>query len=119
MWFFVLRYCNRLPFACRSLQPPFQYRSHLLLLSLSLPFPIPNPESPIPASSSELAAIPVLQLVEERSRAAGGDHRAARVLDLAAHQQQAHAAGRSDEHTSELQSLMRISHDVFCLKKKL
>src|SRR3546814_4403977 len=25
---------------------------------------------------------------------------------------------RSDEHTSELQSLMRISSDVFCLKKK-
>src|SRR3546814_7004042 len=25
---------------------------------------------------------------------------------------------RSEEHTSELQSLMRISYDVFCLKKK-
>src|SRR3546814_5773122 len=30
---------------------------------------------------------------------------------------QAHAA-RSEEHTSELQSLMRISYAVFCLKKK-
>src|SRR3546814_10062150 len=28
------------------------------------------------------------------------------------------AANRSDEHTSELQSLMRISYAVFCLKKK-
>src|SRR3546814_6664826 len=27
-------------------------------------------------------------------------------------------AGRSEEHTSELQSLMRISSAVFCLKKK-
>src|SRR3546814_8035751 len=27
-------------------------------------------------------------------------------------------AGRSEEHTSELQSLMRISYSVFCLKKK-
>src|SRR3546814_1676568 len=27
------------------------------------------------------------------------------------------AAGRSAEHTSELQSLMRISYAVFCLKK--
>src|SRR3546814_3076534 len=27
-------------------------------------------------------------------------------------------AVRSEEHTSELQSLMRISYDVFCLKKK-
>src|SRR3546814_2463770 len=34
---------------------------------------------------------------------------------------QADGAGkpeRSEEHTSELQSLMRISYDVFCLKKK-
>src|SRR3546814_1087154 len=49
-------------------------------------------------------------------------------LDGDRHQQQAHqpfdrgqAAGteqRSEEHTSELQSLMRISYAVFCLKKK-
>src|SRR3546814_2685313 len=30
----------------------------------------------------------------------------------------AQAACRSEEHTSELQSLMRISYAVFCLKKK-
>src|SRR3546814_5905354 len=30
-----------------------------------------------------------------------------------------HAASRSEEHTSELQSLMRISYAVFCLKKKI
>src|SRR3546814_9898416 len=29
-----------------------------------------------------------------------------------------HLEGRSEEHTSELQSLMRISYAVFCLKKK-
>src|SRR3546814_1030210 len=34
--------------------------------------------------------------------------RAAKVADLL----------RSEEHTSELQSLMRISYAVFCLKKK-
>src|SRR3546814_10709625 len=28
------------------------------------------------------------------------------------------SASRSEEHTSELQSLMRISYAVFCLKKK-
>src|SRR3546814_6187976 len=28
------------------------------------------------------------------------------------------SANRSEEHTSELQSLMRISYAVFCLKKK-
>src|SRR3546814_6764875 len=30
----------------------------------------------------------------------------------------ARSGGRSEEHTSELQSLMRISYAVFCLKKK-
>src|SRR3546814_1490569 len=38
------------------------------------------------------------------------------------HCQRQHAraadAARSEEHTSELQSLMRISYAVFCLKKK-
>src|SRR3546814_5747965 len=29
------------------------------------------------------------------------------------------ALNRSEEHTSELQSLMRISYAVFCLKKKI
>src|SRR3546814_1882061 len=32
--------------------------------------------------------------------------------------QRPRAALRSEEHTSELQSLMRISYAVFCLKKK-
>src|SRR3546814_17830337 len=36
------------------------------------------------------------------------------LLGLAAHQRNA----RSEEHTSELQSLMRISYAVFCLNKK-
>src|SRR3546814_1150980 len=36
-----------------------------------------------------------------------------RMLRLAGGEQQ-----RSEEHTSELQSLMRISYAVFCLKKK-
>src|SRR3546814_9274065 len=30
-----------------------------------------------------------------------------------------HLSSRSEEHTSELQSLMRISYAVFCLKKKI
>src|SRR3546814_9092386 len=33
-------------------------------------------------------------------------------------QRQSNPAPRSEEHTSELQSLMRISYAVFCLKKK-
>src|SRR3546814_10704534 len=37
---------------------------------------------------------------------------------VAAPQRSLAAAGRSEEHTSELQSLMRISYAGFCLKKK-
>src|SRR3546814_8123268 len=44
-----------------------------------------------------------------------------RNIDAAAQDVQtaiAQARRRSEEHTSELQSLMRISYAVFCLKKK-
>src|SRR3546814_6523857 len=33
-------------------------------------------------------------------------------------EQETHSVARSEEHTSELQSLIRISYAVFCLKKK-
>src|SRR3546814_8990639 len=35
------------------------------------------------------------------------------------HQELLRFVERSEEHTSELQSLMRISYAVFCLKKKI
>src|SRR3546814_2683373 len=46
-------------------------------------------------------------VVDALERAARGDG----LVELA-------SATRSEEHTSELQSLMRISYAVFCLKKK-
>src|SRR3546814_3337887 len=52
-----------------------------------------------------LAGQPAVLLRPRRDRR-GGAQRAAPV-------------GRSEEHTSELQSLMRISYAVFCLKKKI
>src|SRR3546814_1362579 len=55
-------------------------------------------------------------------RRAGGDrlYFPALLLGIAAvHAEEiARKKGRSEEHTSELQSLMRISYAVFCLKKK-
>src|SRR3546814_1007111 len=39
-------------------------------------------------------------------------------LDVVLHEVPQHQGERSEEHTSELQSLMRISYAVFCLKKK-
>src|SRR3546814_8978734 len=63
------------------------------------------------------SAFPALYISQVRSAAgaydsgAGGD--ITKALPLAIDQN----ANRSDEHTSELQSLMRISYAVFCLKK--
>src|SRR3546814_1987328 len=54
------------------------------------------------------------QAVEHR----GAALRVVRRGDLAARLVVAEEARRSEEHTSELQSLMRISYAVFCLKKK-
>src|SRR3546814_690738 len=66
--------------------------------------------------------------VAARSRGARGDRSAGdqpacaapRLRDASARRRRrpARAAVRSEEHTSELQSLMRISYAVFCLKKK-
>src|SRR3546814_3711309 len=48
------------------------------------------------------------------------DGRAASTLSQRVRREQTgmDSKGRSEEHTSELQSLMRISYAVFCLKKK-
>src|SRR3546814_8081458 len=48
-------------------------------------------------------------------------HRQTAAIVIDANGDRDHGAaklGRSEEHTSELQSLMRISYAVFCLKKK-
>src|SRR3546814_3756302 len=64
----------------------------------------------------------VADLVEQRAIQAGeafeGDSVVGRGVDAAAiDRAQPHA--RSEEHTSELQSLMRNSYDVVCLKNKI
>src|SRR3546814_9164029 len=46
------------------------------------------------------------------------DHRFDGVLDPQRQRRDRVDLVRSEEHTSELQSLMRISYAVFCLKKK-
>src|SRR3546814_6824048 len=46
------------------------------------------------------------------------DMKVAEINDAVDHVTEKAVASRSEEHTSELQSLMRISYAVFCLKKK-
>src|SRR3546814_5323260 len=60
-----------------------------------------------------------------RSRLRCREHRRRRLLQFRpvvlrhrAHLRAREPLQRSEEHTSELQSLMRISYAVFCLKKK-
>src|SRR3546814_7551124 len=50
----------------------------------------------------------------EKAKRRGADFRPVRRAE----DERALPAIRSEEHTSELQSLMRISYAVFCLKKK-
>src|SRR3546814_9815345 len=54
----------------------------------------------------------------EQGQGFGGHRRQANAARVGAAQKKRSIGGRSEEHTSELQSLMRISYAVFCLKKK-
>src|SRR3546814_5972927 len=47
-----------------------------------------------------------------------GDFDGRFVMRMVHHRREIYPVFRSEEHTSELQSLMRISYAVFCLKKK-
>src|SRR3546814_1783611 len=76
------------------------------------------------AERREVEPLPRRQLLQH-GRPVGGGHGVAAVARLAQGGEQPvaveeHDVGwrRSEEHTSELQSLMRISYAVFCLKKK-
>src|SRR3546814_9453311 len=62
------------------------------------------PSRRLPRRAGRLRCAPARREFETRRRARRTDRRG---LDA-----------RSEEHTSELQSLMRISYAVFCLKKK-
>src|SRR3546814_2262208 len=68
------------------------------------------------ASSNKAFQRAVLQLAGQLRKAPGLSSSA--QLDELAKAETLRRAMRSEEHTSELQSLMRISYAVFCLKKK-
>src|SRR3546814_8509374 len=77
----------------------------------------------LPAAFCKMGAVAAAtapQVCGERGSEAHSPCRHAAWLSLSAASGKAEGrrAGRSEEHTSELQSLMRISDAVFCLKKK-
>src|SRR3546814_2946690 len=63
----------------------------------------------------QLAQLPGLDVLQPH---AGNGRRRAPAQYLVEDRIPDHLDLRSEEHTSELQSLMRISYAVFCLKKK-
>src|SRR3546814_1054365 len=80
-----------------------------------------------PADGGAAARRPVRHFRQQRVRYRGAVAGESRICGAAAELSwfrelrpcvQAGGGPRSEEHTSELQSLMRISYAVFCLKKK-
>src|SRR3546814_8855697 len=76
----------------------------------------------VPAAASTRPA-DLADYIKARAADAEGDARRAALgyaaaLDAAPANELVAIRTRSEEHTSELQSLMRISYAVFCLKKK-
>src|SRR3546814_6688956 len=67
---------------------------------------------PMPASQGQTAKVPANIWNSATKPARPGSPRLAKAARIVA------AASRSEEHTSELQSLMRNSYAVFCLKKQ-
>src|SRR3546814_1243528 len=72
-----------------------------------------------PRSTRTDTLLPYTTLFRSRDGADGdGKREEARQHERRRPQSDPGIEGRSEEHTSELQSLMRISYAVFCLKKK-
>src|SRR3546814_9667849 len=69
--------------------------------------------SPIDARRGDLQMIRLLDGVDDVERRRNRVAHFLATLDI-----HGTVVARSEEHTSELQSLMRISYAVFCLKKK-
>src|SRR3546814_7174975 len=90
---------------------------HKLCHTLGGTFDMPHAQThtAVPPHAIAYNAPSVPEAMERASRALGGGDPATKLYELAVG---LGAEMRSEEHTSELQSLMRISYAVFCLKKK-
>src|SRR3546814_10248493 len=89
---------------------------HTLSLHVALPICRRRPAAsrtnrPVPAGRRDTARIPPCASQRERRPGYNRGTRQNRIWRR--------SSPRSEEHTSELQSLMRISYAVFCLKKKI
>src|SRR3546814_10689217 len=76
-------------------------RKKVLMASLDVQRPAAQEQLAVLGTQTDVATLPIVP--------------GQQPVDIA---KRALQAARSEEHTSELQSLMRISYAVFCLKKK-
>src|SRR3546814_2298377 len=74
---------------------------------------VPVPNAPAAAGTSTIWPNAIARGDPDRTHIGLPDRQAGQ------HQHDRSISTRSEEHTSELQSLMRISYAVFCLKKKI
>src|SRR3546814_5456775 len=91
---------------------PFRSHESLLLQRLERPDPVLRQAHRRPLE------LPAVRRHARPARAAGRAFRGAALGARATGRRQRRGRGRSEEHTSELQSLMRTSYAVFGLKKK-
>src|SRR3546814_4556670 len=99
--------------ACGCETKPSDQLLAFSLASPRLPETLPDGEAPLVVGANASGAGPptaASAAVQLARRTAGFGPEWTRLA--------AHTSLRSEEHTSELQSLMRISYAVFCLKKK-
>src|SRR3546814_6934495 len=99
-------------FVLRLRRPPKSTRTDTLFPSTTL-FRSVCTRSAASSTSSAPAAIAMASACGKRCGATSTSRSSPMVLSARAAEPM-----RSEEHTSELQSLMRISYAVFCLKKK-
>src|SRR3546814_8402182 len=89
-----------------STDAPFHLRSHRVLISLGVPEGAKVTDEELIALRESMSSM--LRSIDVESQ----------ILDPVGLLKLIDDLTRSEEHTSELQSLMRISYAVFCLKKK-
>src|SRR3546814_10061097 len=103
-------------------RPPRATRTDTLFPSTtlfrSMRWPGGKPDDPVPARISLVARLVQGPPDGPGPGRAGPGRRARLAVPAIAGQPPPGAGPRSEEHTSELQSLMRNSYAVFCLKKK-
>src|SRR3546814_1627215 len=84
-----------------------------------------DPDDIVDPAAASQPAVPTQRLASRYTDLLGSEQNASNLVtglrtggEVTLDQDLVAADGRSEEHTSELQSLMRISYAVFCLKKK-